>query len=79
MPSNKVVDMTGKRTGMLVVERQDGHDNFGQAIWLCRCDCGNLTRVRGGALRKNAVKSCGCIMKKARKNKFKISIHPTII
>lgn len=31
------------------------------AMWLCRCDCGNETTVRGNNLIAGRVKSCGCI------------------
>jgi len=31
-----------------------------EAIWLCRCDCGQLTKVAGSDLRKGGTKSCGC-------------------
>lgn len=29
--------------------------------WLCACDCGNLTEVRGISLRAKHTKSCGCL------------------
>ncbi len=31
-----------------------------EAIWLCRCECGELTKVAGSDLRKGSTKSCGC-------------------
>ncbi len=33
----------------------------GDTIWLCRCECGNLTTVAGGDLRRGTTKSCGCL------------------
>lgn len=29
-------------------------------VWLCRCKCGKLTRVRAQLLRDGSIKSCGC-------------------
>jgi len=33
----------------------------GEARWLCRCECGNLTKVAGSDLRGGDTKSCGCL------------------
>jgi hypothetical protein len=59
----KVIDITGKRFGMLTVVRRDG--NFRQPgghefpAWLCQCDCGSVSRRRAYDLRRST-KSCGC-------------------
>lgn len=34
--------------------------------WLCFCECGNYTVVRGDVLRNNKTKSCGCLIRKKR-------------
>lgn len=39
-------DLTGKRFGRLVVLGFHGHNKGGQAIWVCKCDCGNISNVR---------------------------------
>jgi hypothetical protein len=31
-------------------------------LWLCKCDCGKETKVITTNLRKNRVKSCGCLV-----------------
>lgn len=36
--------------------------------WVCRCKCGNITTVRGHALRTGHTRSCGCLAKE-RNNK----------
>lgn len=59
------IDMKGKRFGRLVVIEQDGHIGP-QAAWLCKCDCGLTTTVRGFCLRQGATKSCGCLQKEGR-------------
>jgi hypothetical protein len=52
-------DMTGRVCSRLTVLHSAGH--IGAHIaWLCRCECGTLTKIRGNNLRKGTVKSCGC-------------------
>lgn len=50
--------MVGQRFGHLLVLRRVVVGTKG--TWECRCDCGNLKNVIGGALRRRTVKSCGC-------------------
>jgi hypothetical protein len=33
------------------------------AYWLCRCECGRETTVRGSVLRSGNTKSCGCLQR----------------
>lgn len=53
--------MTGARIGRwTVLERAGRRGDNGQALWLCRCDCGS-TRVHSGSnLRRGRTLSCGC-------------------
>lgn len=53
--------MTGRRYGRLVVlpdvvESRDGNDRV-----LCRCDCGDLTKVMPKNLERGKTRSCGCL------------------
>ena len=64
---SKVIDLTGQRFGRLVVLERAENNNYGQAQWLCLCDCGNKKIINGGSLRKGATKSCGCIAKEKLK------------
>ena len=68
------IDITGKRFGRLtVLEKVDYKDTpqKSQAMWKCKCDCGNITVVRGTQLRQGKTKSCGCLQKeKAHDLKF---------
>ena len=56
----KLLDLTGKRFGRLVVLNKQGHK--GKLIaWRCKCDCGNETVVSVSNLLNNSTKSCGCL------------------
>lgn len=56
---SRLIDLTGERFGMLVVEHRDGSVR-GEARWRCRCDCGTTSLVRGNVLRSGRTRSCGC-------------------
>lgn len=51
----------GDKYGKLTVIRQTKSDKFGNAKWLCECECGNQIEVIAHNLRKGIVKSCGCL------------------
>lgn len=57
------VDMSGKRCGMLTVQRRAESRHEG-AHWLCQCDCGDEAVISGKNLRKGQV-SCGCYRPRA--------------
>lgn len=59
-----VIDLTGQRFGMLtVIERAEKIGNH--ISWICKCDCGNVTKaITGNNLKKGHVKSCGCMYRK---------------
>ena len=64
-----VIDLTGKRFEKLTVvkrasEKLYKHTSGKQAVWECKCDCGNTTYVGGYELRNGGVKSCGCLKQK---------------
>lgn len=57
----KIKDMVGMIFGELVVERlRERRNSRSQAVWVCRCTCGNLHEVLGSSLRGGCTKSCGC-------------------
>ena len=53
-----MIDETNNRYGLLVV-KEKAKDKNGRSAWLCECDCGNTTIVRGPDLRKGKRTSCG--------------------
>ena len=55
-----VKDMTGQRFERLTVIERAENTVSGQARWLCHCDCGRDTIVKGYELRAGTTKSCGC-------------------
>lgn len=62
-----VKNLIGCRFGRLLVIRQDGKTNNGNAKWLCECDCGNTKSVASWSLRSGKTQSCGCIKKEQNK------------
>ena len=66
---SKVIDMTGKKFGYWEVLERAGSDKRGQALWRCRCVCGNEKNIVGSTLRNGTSTNCGCIKaKKAKEN-----------
>jgi hypothetical protein len=66
------VDLTGEKFGRLTVLYRDKMVT-GKAMWYCRCDCGNISRVQTYDLRRidYPVRSCGCLRKfKASRRKI---------
>jgi len=66
----KFKDLTGKRFGMLTVNKRAGKDKWGHILWECICDCGGLKITMPGDLGRR-IKSCGCLIHVTGKD------HPT--
>lgn len=59
-------NLVGRRFGMLtVVNRAQELSKGGRTLWVCKCDCGNITKVTTGNLNSGGTVSCGC-KRKAR-------------
>lgn len=54
------VDLTNQRFGRQVAIRPCGKNKWGNILWECRCDCGNVHVVSQGKLVQGKSKSCGC-------------------
>ena len=77
MRSSKTIDEIGHRYGRLTVVEYVGLNKQNRAVWLCKCDCGNFTKVAGKYLRNGDTTSCGCRYKETL-NEFagrEVSIH----
>ena len=61
----KLIDLTGKRFGRLIVIKRMNNDKWGRAQWLCLCECQKKKIVPGNNLRRGDTKSCGCLRKEA--------------
>ena len=66
-PSVLRKDLTGQRFGRLVVIERGPNiivrSNEQKSTWICKCDCGNIVRVRQRNLLKGITRSCGCLIK----------------
>ena len=58
----------GQVFGRLTVIRETEKRAFGNVVYECRCQCGNITHVRGSELKSGNVKSCGCLRAEIRAN-----------
>lgn len=55
----KLVDLTGRRFGRLVViERAKSMGK--NSAWLCKCDCGKVIVAQAPNLKNGGTRSCGC-------------------
>lgn len=54
--------MIGKQFGRLTVIEYGGVSKNRKLMWICKCDCGNITKpIVGSNLRSGVSKSCGCL------------------
>jgi len=59
--NKRVVELTGRRFGRLVVLHRAPRRPDGRARWVCRCVCGQERVVDGKSLRSGNTRSCGCL------------------
>ena len=64
--TGKFKDLTGQRFGKLTVLKMSDEYRISpkyqkrQYLWICKCDCGNITTVTSHSLRSGHTTSCGC-------------------
>ena len=58
------VDLTGRPFNFLTAQRFVGVNEKQQALWECKCKCGNIKIVKASCLILGEVKSCGCLWRK---------------
>lgn len=59
----KLIDLTGKRFGRLIVIKRATDKDYNRPHWVCKCSCGNPKEVivAGHNLKDGHVSSCGCL------------------
>jgi hypothetical protein len=58
---SNVIELTGIKFGRLLVIKYAGLDQYKNALWLCKCDCGEKVIKKGATLRDGRTQSCGCL------------------
>jgi hypothetical protein len=62
IPIGNAENLIGKKFHQLtVLYRTENHGK--RIMWVCQCDCGNITIVAGAHLKNGHTKSCGCYKK----------------
>lgn len=59
--------IVGKRFGRLILLNRLNKTRNGGYYWLCRCDCGQETKVQSSNLSAGHTISCGCFRKEQSK------------
>lgn len=54
----EIIDETGNRYGLLVVQGYAGRNKQNHIMWECLCDCGDTRIVYGGSLRAGLATTC---------------------
>lgn len=59
-------DLRGQKFGRLTVIERAGSDTGRNALWVCKCDCGNEKVVAGYRMLRGTTTSCGCARKEQK-------------
>lgn len=65
----KALDLTGHRFGLLEVVERGKNNKGNKAMWICKCDCGNMcdkTKTSNDLIIGKVI-SCGCVRKETAK------------
>lgn len=69
-------NLEGKKFGRLtVISLSDRRTSGGNAIWLCKCDCGSETFVSSSRLKNGSTRSCGCLAKEVTSERMKVNSY----
>ena len=64
---NQLEDITGRRYGMLEAIEFSHIGDDKHSVWVFKCDCGNIVEKRKCHVVSGQIRSCGCLLNKARK------------
>ncbi len=65
------IDIKNRKFGRLTAFSRVLRKGYPVSIWICKCQCGNIHRVRLSDLKDGKTKSCGCLNSELRKNRKK--------
>lgn len=72
------LNLVNKKFGRLLVIKYSHSDKYRNAVWECKCDCGNIIKVSSNSLCNGNTSSCGCISREnVNKLRAKNSIDGT--
>lgn len=77
--NNTYKDITGQRFDNLIALENIGSNAKGNALWKCKCNCGNIITVSGVELRRGHTKSCGCIQSFGEQKIIQILLENNIL
>lgn len=64
------INLIGQKFGKLTVIEESSERKNGSVCWICKCDCGKVTKpIRGDQLKDGETKSCGCLKGELLKQK----------
>jgi hypothetical protein len=75
----QIINLIDKKFGYItVLDRSDDYISIRKSglrkgkidrhtVWKCRCKCGKICEIRGHFLKANRTSSCGCYLKRKRK------------
>jgi hypothetical protein len=79
----KPLDLRGCKFGRLTPLRSTDKRTHGSVVWLCRCDCGNLTEVACNDLMAqpgdSSTKSCGCLRRETPGRRKNINLRKQVL
>lgn len=68
-----IKDISNQRFGRLTVINFNSTNKWGQALWNCQCDCGDIKVIASQVLKRGTTQSCGCFKKETMITRHKIS------
>lgn len=72
------IDLRGFVSGKLTaLYPTDMRTNFGEVVWMCKCECGNNKLVRTSSIKNQTIKSCGMCGYKAEASKRALTKYHT--
>ena len=72
----RAIDINGQRFNRLTAVQMLNSDAFGKRLWLFRCDCGNSISAVGTLVKREKIKSCGCLRAEVAKVNGRLTLGP---